>query len=301
MMSKPSRAGLVAFIGRPNVGKSTLMNRILGEKVSITSRRPQTTRHRIVGIKNRDDGQLVLVDTPGMHGGESRLLGRYMARAIVGAVHGVDCVAMVITADGWRAEDKRVLELVREQPAPVILVINKIDRLPSREALLPLIEQSRDKLAFAEIVPVSAANGSNVAELEDTLMRYLPEQEPIYPSDQLTDRSERFLAAEFVREQVFRSVGDEIPYAAAVEIERFQHKGKVLHIDALIYVEKAGQKAVIIGKDGERIKAIGSAARVEMERLFGTKVFLRLWVKVREGWADSERALHGLGYGDEDR
>jgi GTP-binding protein Era len=300
-MDSQTHSGLVAFVGRPNVGKSTLMNRIVGEKVSITSRRPQTTRQRIVGIKNRPDGQLVLVDTPGMHGDESRLLGRYMKRAIVGALHGVDCVCMLITADGWRELDEAVLEAVRGQPAPVILVINKIDRLPAPEALLPLMESSGTKMSFAEIVPVSATRGTNVDQLEDLLMKYLPEQPPLYPEDQLTDRSERFLAAEKIREQVFRTVGDEIPYAAAVEIERFRQEGKVLHIDALILVEKAGQKAVLIGKDGERIKAISSAARLEMEKLFGTKVFLRVWVKVREGWADSERALHGLGYIDEDR
>jgi GTP-binding protein Era len=299
-MEKPFRAGLVAFVGRPNVGKSTLMNRIIGERVSITSRRPQTTRQRIVGIHNRGDGQLVVVDTPGMHGSESRLLGRYMKRAIVGAIHGVDCIAMVITADGWRDEDERVLDFLRDEPVPVLLVINKIDRLSSREALLPLIEQSRERMDFVDIVPVSATTGSNVDGLENALMNHLPEQPRIYPEDQLTDRSERFLAAERVREQVFRHVGDEIPYAAAVEIESFRHKGKVLHIDALIYVEKPGQKAVVIGKGGERIKAIGSAARQEMERLFGTQVFLRLWVKVREDWADSERALRGMGYGDED-
>jgi GTP-binding protein Era len=300
-MESQMRAGLVAFVGRPNVGKSTLMNRIIGEKVSITSRRPQTTRHRVVGIKNRADGQLVLVDTPGMHGGESRLLGRYMKRAIVGALHGVDCVAMVITAEGWREMDEPVLEAVRAQPVPVILVINKIDRLPTPEALLPLIDSSGKKMSFAEIVPVSAARGTNVNELEDVLMKYLPEQPPIYPQDQLTDRSERFLAAERIREQVFRAVGDEIPYATAVEIERFRRDNKKLNIDALIYVEKPGQKAVLIGKEGERIKAISSAARLEMEKLFGEKVFLRVWVKLREGWADSERALHGLGYIDEDR
>jgi len=174
-MDTPFRAGLVAFVGRPNVGKSTLINRIVGERISITSRRPQTTRQRIVGIHNRPDGQLVVVDTPGMHGSENRLLGRYMNRAIIGAIHGVDCIAMVIAADGWRDEDERVLELVRDEPVPVLLVINKIDRLASREALLPLIERSRERMNFADIVPVSAATGTNVEDLEDTLMSYLPE------------------------------------------------------------------------------------------------------------------------------
>jgi len=299
-MGDPFRSGLITFIGRPNVGKSTLLNRLVGQKVSITSRRPQTTRHRIMGVANRPTAQLVYVDTPGLHLGTGKMINRFMNRAATGALQGVDCIAMVISAKGWQEADERVLEAVRRQEQPVVLVINKMDLLRRREDLLPLMEQSKTRMTFADIVPVSATVGTNMDQLEKVLTMLLPEQPPLFPEDQLTDRSERFMAAEFVREQIFRSLGQEVPYSVAVEIERFAREKKVLHINALIWVEKNGQKAILIGKGGDRLKQIGTAARKEMELFFDSKVNLTLWVKVREGWSDSEKAVRSLGYADED-
>jgi GTP-binding protein Era len=298
-MTASFRAGLITVVGRPNVGKSTLINRLVGQKVTITSRRPQTTRHRIMGIKTRDDGQLVFVDTPGIHGREGKLLGRYMSRVARASMEGVDCIVFVITAAGWRDEDERVLDLLRRQTIPVILVINKIDKLASKEKLLPLLEACARKMEFADVVPVSAEKGTNVDVLETVLLKHLPEQPPIFPEDQLTDRNVRFLAAELVREQVFRAVGEEVPYSVAVEIERYKEQAHIVEIGAVIWVEKEGQKGIIIGKGGQRLKSIGSAARVEIEKLLGTRVHLELWVKTREGWADSDKALRSLGF-DED-
>jgi len=281
------------------VGKSTLLNALVGHKISITSRRPQTTRHRIMGVSTREGSQIVYVDTPGLHGGKGKIINRFMNRAASGALHGVDCVVLLIAATGWQEADEHVLELLKNQETPVVLAINKIDLLKQRDDLLPLIEESGRRYNFSEIVPVSAEKTTNLDQLESVLLRYLPEQPPLFPEDQLTDRSERFMAAELVREQVFRTLGQELPYAVAVEIEKFKLEKKVLHIDALIWVEKQGQKAIIIGKDGKRMKKIGVVARQEMESFFGKKVNLGLWVKVREGWSDNERALRSLGYADE--
>jgi GTP-binding protein Era len=299
-MNDLHRSGLITFIGRPNVGKSTLLNRLVGQKVSITSRRPQTTRHRIMGVSTRPGAQLVYVDTPGLHLGKGKMINRFMNRAATGALQGVDCIAVVISASGWQEADDRVLEAVRRQEQPVVLVINKMDLLKRREDLLPLIEISKGKMTFTEIVPVSAKAGTNMDQLERVLVDLLPVQPALFPEDQLTDRSERFMAAEFVREQVFRSLGQEVPYSVAVEIERFRTEKRVLHINALIWVEKSGQKAILIGKGGDRLKQIGTAARKEMEQFFDRKVNLTLWVKVREGWSDSEKAVRSLGYADED-
>jgi GTP-binding protein Era len=299
-MNDLHRSGLITFIGRPNVGKSTLLNRLVGQKVSITSRRPQTTRHRIMGVSTRPGAQLVYVDTPGLHLGKGKMINRFMNRAATGALQGVDCIAVVISASGWQEADDRVLEAVSRQEQPVVLVINKMDLLKRREDLLPLIEISKGKMTFTEIVPVSAKAGTNMDQLERVLVDLLPVQPALFPEDQLTDRSERFMAAEFVREQVFRSLGQEVPYSVAVEIERFRTEKRVLHINALIWVEKSGQKAILIGKGGDRLKQIGTAARKEMEQFFDRKVNLTLWVKVREGWSDSEKAVRSLGYADED-
>ena len=299
-MTDAFRSGFVAIIGRPNVGKSTLLNRLVGQKVSITSHRPQTTRHRILGIHTTDAAQLVYVDTPGVHRGErGRQLNRMMNREASVSLEGVDAVVLVITADGWNENDEPALELVRRAQCPVILAINKVDKLDDRERLLPLIEESQKRLAFVEIVPLSARAGDNVPDLEKAIVRLLPEHPPYFEPDQVTDRSERFLAAEFVREQVFRGLGQELPYAVAVEITEFREEPKHLHIDAVIWVEKEGQKAILIGKDGERLKSIGRQARLGMQKAFGRKVWLGLWVKVREGWSDDVRALRSLGYGED--
>jgi len=299
-MTEVFRAGFVAIIGRPNVGKSTLLNRLVGQKVSITSHRAQTTRHRVLGIHTTDTAQFVYVDTPGVHRGErGRQLNRMMNREASVSLEGVDAVVLVITADGWNENDEPALDLVRRAPCPVILAINKVDKLDDRERLLPLIEESQKRLAFVEIVPLSARAGDNVPDLEKAIVRLLPEHPPYFEPDQVTDRSERFLAAEFVREQIFRGLGQELPYAVAVEITDFREEPKHLHIDAVIWVEKEGQKAILIGKGGERLKSIGRQARLGMQKAFGRKVWLGLWVKVREGWSDDARALRSLGYGED--
>ena len=290
------RCGMVTLVGRPNVGKSTLLNRLVGTKVSITSPRPQTTRHRLLGIKTDAAAQIIYVDTPGLHPAQGSRLGQHMNRAARGSLEGVDVVMLVITADGWTAADEYPLTLVAGLALPVVLVINKIDLLQDRATLLPLIEASSARFGFAEIVPVAARRGDNVDTLERALIKYLPAQPPIYPADQITDRSERFLAAELVREQVFRCFGQEVPYAVAVQIEKFQRGKSALHIAATLWVEKEGQKAILIGTGGAQMKTVGTRARLAMQKAFGGKVHLELWVKVRERWSDDERALRTLGY-----
>ncbi|MFQ6021127.1 MAG: GTPase Era [Acidiferrobacterales bacterium] len=298
-MPEDFRCGLAAVVGRPNVGKSTLVNRLVARKISITSHRPQTTRARILGIKTDEHAQIVYVDTPGLHEGAKSMLGRYMNRAARGSLEGVDCVVWLIAADGWTAADEHVMNLVRGQPSPVILVINKMDKLKDRAQLLPLIKDVSERMNFAEIIPVCALTGENVDDLECAILSQLPQQPPLFPEGQTTNRDERFVAAELVREQVFRDLREEVPYAVAVGVEGFERAHKVLHINAVIWVEREGQKAIIIGQRGERLKTIGQRARHEMETLFGCKVYLELWVKVRQGWADSEALLRSLQYGDE--
>jgi len=297
-MTAPHRSGLATLIGRPNVGKSTLINRLVGAKISITSRRPQTTRHRILGIKNGPHSQIVYVDTPGLHTARASGMDRYMGRITSGSVEGVDVVVLVIAAPGWRPEDEPALQLATRSRVPVVLVINKIDLLADRAALLPLIEQSAAKGDFADIVPVSARTRSNLGELETTIGKHLPEQPPIYPTDQLTDRSERFIAGELVREQVFNAYGQEVPYASTVQVEQFKRSKGKLRVDAVVWVEKEGQKAILIGKNGARLKEVGTRARRALEAFFGGHVYLGLWVKVREGWSDDETALRRFGYED---
>lgn len=299
-MNRPSyRSGIVTLIGRPNVGKSTLLNRLVGEKISIVSRRPQTTRHRILGIRTTDAGQIVYVDTPGVHAPQGRRLNRYLSRLARTSVEGVDCVVLVISAGGWTAEDESALELVRQLSVPVVLAINKIDRLRDRQVLLPLIEDSMTRMAFAEVVPLSARVGENIDTLERSLLKRLPEQPAIYPVDQLTDKSERFRAQETIREQVYALYGQEIPHATAVEVTRFKPGKGRLDVEAVIWTEREGQKAIMIGKSGERLKQLGMRARKELERRHGVKVNVRIWVKVRKGWSDDARAMQRLGFQDE--
>lgn len=252
-----------------------------------------------MGIKNSSDAQIVYVDTPGLHEGAKRTLDRYMSRAARGSLEGVDCIVLVISADGWTPADRHIIDLVYKRTCPVILAINKVDTLKDRRQLLPLIAQSSEQMAFAEIIPLSALTGECVADLEKNILSYLPEQSPIFPEEQITDRSDRFIAAEFVREQVFRLLRQEVPYAVAVGIERFERTQKLFRIDAVVWVEKEGQKAIVIGRDGERLKTIGKRSRGQMEAFFDCKVHLGLWVKVREGWADSAALLRSLQYGDE--
>ena len=265
-MSNEHVSGYVALIGRPNTGKSTLLNHLVGQKVSITSRRPQTTRHRIIGIKTEEHAQVMYVDTPGLHKTEGGMMSRYLNRAASGSLEGVDCILLLITSNGWKDEDEQALMHAQRQTAPVILVINKIDKLKDPARLLPLIEQSRAKMNFAEIIPVSAQTGTGVADLEATIRRYLPAHPPHYPPDQISDRNDRFMAAELVREQIFRLLGKEVPYATAVEIQEFKQEPKLVRIEAVIWVEKDGQKAIVIGKNGERMKEIGRHARLAMQK-----------------------------------
>ncbi len=293
-----SRCGFVAIVGRPNVGKSTLLNHILGQKLSITSRKPQTTRHQVLGIKTEGLAQAIYVDTPGMHEEEPRALNRYMNKAATSALKDVDVVVFVVDQMAWTTADEMVLEKLSNLRCPVILAVNKVDRIENREALLPHLDMLSRKREFAEIIPLSALKEMNLQPLEDAVARFLPESVHFYPDDQITDRSERFLASEMVREKITRQLGAELPYSVAVEIEEFKRDGKTLHVSALILVEREGQKKIIIGDKGERLRRIGQEARVDMERLFDSKVMLRLWVKVKRGWADSDRALKSLGMND---
>lgn len=292
-------SGLVTLIGRPNVGKSSLLNGLVGTKVSIVARRPQTTRHRILGIRTREMYQIVYVDTPGVPGEEAEPMQRYLNRVAIGSLAGVDVIALVIEAFGWRAEDEAVLARACNYGVPLILLINKIDKIDDRARLLPLIEQSATRADFAEIIPVSAKSGDNLDMFERTLLDYLPQQPPIYPLDQRTDKTERFRAAELVREQIFSGVGQEVPYAITVSIESFKQSKGALRIAATIWVEKEGQKGILVGKKGERLKQIGTRARLAMQKLFETRVHLQLWVKVRSGWSHDARALHSLGYSED--
>ena len=242
---------------------------------------------------------MIYVDSPGVQSQGGGGMNQYLNRAASGSVEGVDCVLLVIGVSGWLPEDAPALTLVRRQKCPVVLVINKVDRLADRSQLLPLIEESRTKMGFAEIVPVSARTGDNVAALETVVRSHLPEHPAQFPAEQVSDRSDRFMVGELVREQVFRSFGQEVPYATAVMIDSFRQEPGLLRIEATIFVEKEGQKAILIGKDGARLKEIGKRARLEMQKLFGTKVYLGLWVKVREGWSDDARLLRSFGYGDD--
>lgn len=291
-----TRTGFVAIVGRPNVGKSTLMNHILGQKLSITSRKPQTTRHQILGIKTEDDKQIVFVDTPGIHKINDKAINRYMNRAATTAVKDVDLIVMMVDRTRWTDEDEMVLQTIKQQRAPVILVVNKIDFIKEKDTLLPYLQELSDKHNFDQIIPLSAKTGSNLERLEQIIESYLPESPYFYPEDQITDRSSRFLAAELVREKIMRQLGDELPYAMTVEIEEFSHDGRLIEISALILVERGSQKRIVIGEKGSRLKQIGQEARKDMEQLFDCKVMLNLWVKVKSNWSDDERALRSLGY-----
>jgi GTP-binding protein Era len=294
-MAKPHRAGTIAIVGRPNVGKSTLLNCLVGQKVSITSRRPQTTRHRVVGIVSRPDAQLVFVDTPGLQTVHGTELNRRMNRAVAQAVEDVDVVLVLVEALRFGAPDRRVLELL---PAdmPAVAAVNKIDLVKDKAALLPYLATLSAAFPFRAIVPVSAKTGRQTGELLDEVAALLPEAPPLYGEDDITDRSERFLAAELLREKLFRLLGEELPYAAAVEIERFETEGGLRRIAASVLVDRPGHKAIVIGKGGEKLKAIASQARLDMEKLFGGTVFLEVWVKVKKGWMDDPALLKRLGY-----
>ena len=298
MTEGSQRCGYAAIIGRPNVGKSTLLNYALGQKISITSRKPQTTRHHVMGIYTDSGDQVVFVDTPGMHLEQGKAINRYMNRAASSALADVDLVLFVVDRNRWTSEDDLVLEALRHTETPVALVINKIDRLEDQAVLLPWTESVRSKFDFDAIFPISALRQANLPSLMTYIRNKMPSGVHFFPEDQVTDRSERFLAAELIREKIVRQLGDEMPYTTAVEIESFKLDGKLLRIDALIYVERQGQKKIVIGEGGSRLRSIGTEARKDMEVAFSRKVMLKLWVKVKSGWSDDERALRSLGFED---
>lgn len=302
------KAGFVAIVGRPNVGKSTLMNHLLGQKLSITSRKPQTTRHRIHGILTDENMQIVFVDTPGIHSKEVRAINERMNKAAISALSDVDVVLFVVDGLQWREDDLLALEKLSATNLPVILVINKADTIKDKAQLLPVIESFSESFEFADIIPVSALRHHNLDRLQSVIGEYLPVRPAIFDAEQITDRSERFLASEIIREKIMRASGDEVPYDLTVQIDTFKDEpahrdpetGKwrkaVTFIDATIFVERAGQKSIVIGDKGARIKQVGIDARKDMEVLFDRKIMLTLWVKVKRGWSDDERALNSLGY-----
>lgn len=292
--------GFVAIVGRPNVGKSTLLNKILGQKISITSRKAQTTRHRIVGIHTDGPYQAIYVDTPGLHIEEKRAINRLMNRAASSAISDVDLIIFVVDGTHWNADDEMVLNKLRASKAPVVLAINKIDNIKNKDELLPFITELSGKFNFKEIIPISAQRGNNVHNLQKVVRQSLRKGVHHFPEDYVTDRSQRFMASEIIREKLMRFMGEELPYSVTVEIEQFKMNERgTYEINGLILVEREGQKKMVIGQGGQKIKTIGIEARADMERLFDNKVHLELWVKVKSGWADDERALRSLGYMEE--
>ena len=293
------KMGYVALIGRPNAGKSTLLNHLIGQKLCITSRRPQTTRHRIHGIKTTSAGQAVFVDTPGIHTDQKKAMNRYLNKTASRVLSGVDVIVWVVDQWRWHEENELVLGQLRHLTCPVILAVNKIDQCEDKETLLPFLEDAAQRFGFAAIVPIAALKNLNLDRLEATIMELLPEGEPAYPEDQVTDRPERFFAAEIIREKLIRSLGQEVPHAITVQIEQFKEEDNGLtRVHAIIWVEREGQKVIVIGKQGGVLKKVGQRAREEMEKMFGRKIFLNLWVKVKKGWSDNETALQSLGYSE---
>lgn len=290
------RCGFVAIVGRPNVGKSTLLNRLLGQKLTITSDKAQTTRHSILGIKTRDQAQAIYVDTPGIHDRGGSALNRYLNRTARAAIADVDLLLLVVEALRFTPEDATALRSAAAAKTPVIAVVNKIDAVKDKQQLLPYLQELAGRHAFRDLVPLSAATGDQVEVLDRLVMNGLPEREAIFPSDQMTDRPERFFAAELLREQLTRRYGDELPYCTTVEIERFVDEGGRYQINALIWVERPGQKGIIIGNKGAALKVAATQARLEMQKLFDCPVHLDVWVKVKKSWSSDEAALAALGY-----
>jgi len=297
------QAGFIAVIGRPNVGKSTIMNGLLGQKLSITSAKPQTTRHRIHGIHTTDQAQMVFVDTPGMHLGASKSINRYMNRAANSAFGDVDVILFVVEAGRWSQEDQAVADKCTKSDIPIIVLINKIDKFKNKETLFPFLQKVGEKVTFEALIPISAYTKSGFDAIVSEILKHLPRQAAIFPADYITDRSTRFLAAEIVREKLMRTLGEEVPYGATVEIEqlKFDEDENRWHINALILVERPGQKQLVIGKSGEQIKQMGIQARKDLIQLLEGRVHLELWVKVKENWSDDERALASLGYTEDHR
>jgi len=293
------RSGYVAIIGRPNVGKSTLLNRILGVHLSITSKKPQTTRHRLLGIRTTATAQAVYIDTPGLHQKYKGAMHRFMNREAMTTLEDVDVIVLVVDGMKLTEEDDYAIGLLEQCKQPIILAVNKVDKIKNKEKLLPYIDALSKRLNFAHVVPVSASKGSNIVELEQQIESHLHLSPPYFPEEQVTDKSDRFLASELIREKIMRLLGQELPYAVAVEVEAFEEEPNIIKISAVIWVERSNQKSIIIGSKGQQLKEIGKQARLSMEGLYDKKVFLKLWVKVKDGWSDDERALKSLGYYDE--
>ena len=293
------RCGYVALVGRPNVGKSTLMNRILGQKLSIVTAKPQTTRQRIAGIKTTQQGQVIYIDTPGIHLAAQSALNRYMNRIAQASFHEVDLILFLIEAGRWTKQDEHVARSLKSVSAPVLLVVNKIDLVPEKSRLLKFLEHEVKTDRFSEVFLISAKSGNGVDVLEQKAMQGLPFSRPFYDEDQFTDRSERFLAAELIREQLMLRLHQELPYSLTVEIEEFKREERLLRIGAIVWVERKGQKQIVIGKGGDVLKFVGTQARHALQQLFDEKIFLRLWVKVSHDWSDNERALRQFGYNDQ--
>lgn len=288
--------GYVTIIGRSNVGKSTLLNNLIGQKISITSRKPQTTRRHIIGVNTDDNYQIIYIDTPGMQDSPVNAINRYMNKEASSAIAGIDLLIYMIEALKWTALDEHVLKLIKNQTVPIILVVNKIDKVKDKKPILPYLKKLSGKMNFKEIIPISALSRNSLRPLEQCIKDLLPECPFQYPDDQVTDKTQCFFAAEFVREKLIKRLGDELPYSLTVTIDSFVEKEKIIHIDAIIWVATRGQKAIVIGQQGEGLKAVGSQARRDMERMFDCKVFLRTWVKVKDKWMDNERAIKQLGF-----
>ena len=294
-----TRAGYVAIVGRPNVGKSTLMNALIEQKVSITSRKPQTTRHHILGIKTLSETQILFVDTPGIHSNQKRAINRYMNRAAQSVIADVDVTVMLVDRHVFTADDEMILERIQKSGCQLILAINKVDRIRQQQEILPIIAALKERVGNRNIVPISASRKENLDALLGVIESSLPASPFYFPPEEVTDRSEKFLVAELVREKLMRQFGEELPYATTIQLERFEAQAKVIQIDATIFVERMGQRAILIGAGGNKLKRVGIDARRDIEKLLDHQVMLRLWVKVKRGWSDDERALRSLGYGEE--
>ncbi|MBU1926632.1 MAG: GTPase Era [Gammaproteobacteria bacterium] len=296
MIDIPFRSGYVAILGRPNVGKSTLLNRLIGQKVSITSHKPQTTRHRILGIQNTEHVQALYIDTPGMHTKAKREVNRLMNRAAFSAMRDVDVIVFMIDARFWTQEDECILDKLQDVESPVILVLNKVDTIKDKKQLLPRLAELSEKRSFVDIVPLSVTKEVNVDQLEQTIFRLLPEGEAFFPKDQLTDQSDAFMITEIIREKIMRLTNKELPYDTVVQLDIKELKDDVLHIYVTIWVERLGQKVILIGEKGSKLKEIGISARRDLEKLFEKQVHLTLWVKIRPGWSDDAKALAQFGF-----
>lgn len=292
------RAGYAALAGRPNVGKSTLLNRLLGQKLVITSHKPQTTRHSILGINTLDQGQIIYVDTPGIHERGNKAMNRYLNRAAQTAIAGVDLIVFVLDVSAWTDEDEIVLKQIRETGLPVLIAANKMDLVQPRENLLPLLAELSSRTNIEKLIPVSARSGDNCEVLQEQVLQLLPAGENIFPEDQVSDRPERFFAAELIREQITRRYHKELPYAVSIEIEQFEELPHVIRILAIIWVERDNQKGILVGKGGQALKETSTEARIQLEGFFQQKVYLRLWVKVKKSWSSDQSSLAQLGYND---